>query len=124
MALPGSDKSLNWFDEWLVAQNDLQREAFGVDPALAGPDYLMLNLLGVIAEMGEVMQEVDWRPWSSSQGHIAPGLVGEIVDVLHFVGNIILWAGIGSDELTDVYVQKILENTRRQEDGYANMEDS
>ena len=109
---------MDWFGAWLDAQQTVQVEAFGVDPFTAGGDYLRYNLLAAFTELGEVAQEVPgWKPWND----VAPwefdqdALTEEIVDVLHFLGNLILWAGITGPELTDLYQRKLAENRRRQD---------
>lgn len=93
-------------------------EAFGVDPVDEGRDYLIYNLLALFTEVGELVQELPgWKPWTDKPSwdfdHAA--LTEEIVDVLHFLGNIILWADITPDDLELVYKRKLAENRRRQD---------
>ena len=76
-------------------------------------------LTGLFSEVGELGQEIDWKYWSEGRGEFnRDRVIEEAVDVLHFLGNILLWAGVHSAELTEAYVVKMQENIRRQADGY------
>lgn len=106
----------DWFGEWLTAQERLQREVFEVEPFSEGIEYLRWNVLAAVTELVEVLNETNWKPWSTSAGvGLQADFVEELVDVLHFVGNLALWAGIRGPELTEKYQAKLEENARRQE---------
>ena len=109
----------DWFTQWLVAQRRLQVDVFEVEPESQDADYVESMLLGLFAEVGELQAEIDWKYWSTGRGNYdRDKVIGEAVDVLHFLGNILLWAGVDGRELTKAYIAKLNENERRQVEGY------
>ena len=114
------DHVTDWFGEWLTSQLQLQRNAFGVEPAEQGPEYITSMFLGLFSEVGEMEKEVDWKYWSSTRGSFnREELIVEATDALHFLGNILLWAGVSGEELTAAYHAKQVINEQRQENGYS-----
>lgn len=109
------------FDEWLTTTRQLQRESFGVDPAslegAARADYIRWNALAVVDEVHEALFEVQWKPWAKSQGEwkSRDEFVGEIVDVMHFIANLLVTANCTGEELSARYREKQNVNRKRQE---------
>lgn len=110
------------FDEWIMRTRVLQREAFGVDPAkLTGrelEEYVRWNVLAAEDELHEALGEISWKPWASREYFNRDEFVGELVDVLHFVGNLLAAAKVSGTELTARYSSKQTKNRDRQRDGY------
>lgn len=112
------------FKAWLELQLRLQRETFGVDPpALSGrerAEYIRWNALAVVSELDEFLQEVQWKPWAQDEGLIMNPIraEAELVDMLHFVGNLLLAIGAEPDSLWRAYQAKHEVNQRRQTEGY------
>lgn len=113
------------FLSWLERTRQLQISSFNVDPAsLEGQDlgaYIMWNALAAHDEISEALQEVVWKPWVKS-GHgdmNRAEFVGELVDVLHFVANMLVAARCTDDELEDAYSGKMQRNRDRQQAGYS-----
>lgn len=113
------------FGEWLDATKTLQSEAFGVDfeklqsdpEALA--DFFLYNLLALHDEVSEVAGEVGWKPWADNRGFVRKEeALSEVVDVLHFVANILCALDVLPMELEGAYQSKMTENRRRQTEGY------
>lgn len=108
------------FNEWLSSTRELQKTSFGTDPAAltgaARADYIRWNALAVVDEVHEALFEVQWKPWAISQGEWKDrdDFVDEIVDVLHFVANLLVTAGCTGDELSERYRTKQEVNRQRQ----------
>lgn len=107
------------FDEWLLSTRVLQRQSFGADPALlegaALADYLRWNSLALIKELGEALDETDWKPWTVTEAgfYNRDAFVGEMVDVLHFAANMLVAARCTDRELTERYEAKQQKNRDR-----------
>jgi len=114
------------FAEWLNETARLQKSAFGIDfdelrsdpEALA--DYFHLNITGAFTEVAEVAELIRWKPWTNKRG-IRPNPVHiamEVVDVMHFLANILVAADAPASLLEYEYRRKIEENEKRQAEGY------
>lgn len=110
-------------------QLNLQRE-FGFNFDTMPHDeqiaYIRDHHQAVIMEMSEVLNEVDWKPWTVNPQRIIhrDEYVAELVDVLHFWINMILVVSGKmttteiADEIFTRYALKNRVNTHRQLDGY------
>ncbi len=111
------------FGEWLSRTRDLQRSAYDVDPVKlereARATYTRWNVLAATAELHEFLQEVRWKPWAMFQGDIPdrPAAVGELVDVMHFIANLLVMLSVDGEELTQRYLDKMEVNAERQDGG-------
>lgn len=120
------------FGEWLAETHVLQRDSFGTDPVeLEGPErgeFLMWNAFAATDELHEAMLEIKWKPWltDGSRGEWVDrdAFVGELVDCLHFVANMLATANCDGEELTQRYVAKMQLNAKRQRDGYDGVKDA
>lgn len=101
---------------WLESTKELQ-ETLGFTLPLANEAlsrYLQWNSVGVVTELGEALQEVGWKPWSTPQGWIhRQAFLGELVDVGHFLGNMLVAAGITDEEWEEAYQRKQQVNRDR-----------
>jgi len=123
----------NPFESWLRLQLQLQINAYDADPrALEGEDrtgFLLWNAYAATDEIHEALDEVGWKPWASSRHVYEDRMLGEIVDALHFVGNMVLAAAGESKEspeqlaakLWKMYQAKAGVNLQRQEEGYTGL---
>lgn len=109
--------------EWLSSTRWLQSTYFGVnyeqlkDEKLA--DYLMEQAFAAASELVEAMNEVRWKTWAVKRGEMDPvAFKCEIVDMLHFVGNMLVAAGITEEELWTEYQAKQQRNVARVTAGY------
>lgn len=109
--------------KWLESTRTLQREAYGLDLPLGDEEdaatFVKENALAGIVEFVELLNEVSWKFWA----HDAPfvnraRLLKEGVDVAHFLGNIMVQAGVTDEEWEHAYQTKQFENARRQREGY------
>lgn len=109
--------------DYLRHQRSLQVESFGIDPGrLDGEEfaeYVRWNTLAATDELHEALREVPWKPWKRGQEAFNRDMyVKELVDVLHFVGNLLLAAGVDDNELSRRYHAKREINAKRQREGY------
>jgi hypothetical protein len=108
---------------WLESTKALQRDTFGIpfDPHNDRRVAMTVkeNVLPAIVELTELLSEVSWKYWA----HDAPfvnrlEVIREAVDVMHFVGNILVAMDVTDDEWEREYMAKQAENRRRQREGY------
>lgn len=77
--------------------------------------WIQKEVLAIIAELSEVLEEVNFKWWKDPQKINQERLKEEIVDVLHFFVSMCLKAGLGPEELYQAYLAKNRENFARQE---------
>lgn len=112
----------------LETQYQLQCDTFGDDPDLMSEAeraaFVAWNVLAATDELHECLNEVGWKKWATSKHVNDDALFGEIVDVWHFVMNLIIVACPGmtsediADRLTRHYFAKRAVNIQRQRDVY------
>lgn len=106
--------------KWLEEQRKLQVDAFGVDPvAIYGSDrgvYWTEMMLAAGDEISEFGNEIAWKSWAKDRGsiHDRSAALGELVDVMFFVGNLLLTLGASDDEVWERYREKMERNRIRQ----------
>lgn len=120
------------FNEWLASQRQYQQETFGVNYTSMANDvdeltaYVTMNLNAAFLELAETQQEVPWKPWAKTEDRAKKWetgrdkVIGELVDVLMFVGNVLTAVDCSDTELAQRYEQKLNINRQRQAVGYAN----
>lgn len=118
------------FDKWLADQRRYQAETFDVDYGHMASDvdemtaYVTMNLNAAFLELAEAQQEVPWKPWAKTEKRAEvwetgrDKVVGEIVDVLMFIGNVLTAVGCSDEELAERYGEKMDVNRQRQSAGY------
>ena len=74
--------------------------------------YLTQMLLGLSAEVGELIQECDWKDWRRIQER-RKAITEEAVDVLIFLANILVLYDIQRSELVSMLLQKRNRNAVR-----------
>jgi len=108
----------------LLARQHAAQRSFGFDPTRATPDERMANArlshTGAVTELTEVMDEIGWKPWkASTYGTVNTERVAdELADVLLFVVNLALVAGVTGDQLQEAIEAAWRKNERRQREGY------
>lgn len=109
----------------LLRQGDAQRRmrpgyTFPLEgEALA--EYIRLNVLAATDELHELLAEVGWKPWKSAgYGKIAnrQRYIDELADVILFVLNLGVAAGVSGHELYSAIEKKWRVNEARQQKGY------
>lgn len=77
------------------------------------------NYAALSVELGEFMQEVGWKTWSTPRGWVnRRAAVGELVDAAHFLANILCALDVTDNEWEESYRLKQEVNRQRQRDGY------
>lgn len=110
------------FGTWVEKTKYLQEEFYGhkfedfTHEELV--EWIRINVLAAEDELHEALGEISWKPWASAQYFNREAYLGEIVDVLHFVGNLLAGAGITDEELNTAYLEKMERNRARQRAGY------
>lgn len=112
---------------WL--QRGLQRDTYGHDFTKMTNDqivqYVRDQQQSAVTELGEALNEVDWKPWTSGPRTVRrDAYLGELIDTLHFWINMVL-AVSGqmqpreiADEIFTRFALKNRVNVQRQVDGY------
>lgn len=69
-------------------------------------------------ELSEFMQEVGWKPWATPRGWVnRDAAVGELVDVAHFLANLLCALDVTDAEWQHAYRTKQEVNRQRQRSG-------
>lgn len=119
----------NKLERLLSMQKNLQYGSFGYDFTKMSSDerarYIFESYVGVVKEVGEALDEIDWKPWTTGPRTVRRDeFMNELVDTLHFWINMALAAsgGMSSTELADEiftrFALKNRTNAQRQVDGY------
>lgn len=79
-------------------------------------DAIRTYVLALFVELGEFLQELDWKPWKT-KGAISAGKVAdEFADILAFLGVVLVQLehlGISEDMLANAYREKSIVNVER-----------
>jgi hypothetical protein len=113
----------------LTMQERLQREAYATDIGQLTPEqrvnFIKDMVLAATDELHEALAETSWKPWASTFGEVNDdAFFAELVDLVHFVMNLLLTAVPGADParvtamLVAGYEVKNAKNLRRQVEGY------
>lgn len=106
---------------WLESTKELQEKTYSYDFDMLPKElaaYLQWNLLAAYQELGEVGVEFSWKPWAVDEPFInRRRVLDELVDVCHFVGNMLVGLGVTDLEWQGAYRQKQDKNRRRQASG-------
>ncbi len=109
--------------QWLTALEMLQEVAFGAhydefDDQYRG-DSMLMNLYALVCEVVEMGDEMGWKTWSSPRGFInREPAIREMVDQMHFQGNLLKHCKATGAEVGAELKKKMLKNLERQLDGY------
>lgn len=114
------------FGSWLKDTRTLQEDFYGVifenRTAEEREEGIKINILAATDELHEALNEVSWKPWAKAKFFNREAFIGEIVDVLHFIANLLVWANVSDEELNRAYLEKMERNRQRQREGYLGTE--
>jgi len=108
-------------DQWLEETYALQTEAFGVDYELfesirSLAQFLDWNTTAAVQELAELRVEFSWKPWAVDSPFVNRArVIGEIVDCMHFLGNILSALDVTDAEFAEAYTSKMVLNRLRME---------
>lgn len=74
--------------------------------------------LACVVELTEALNEWGWKPWSSRRGVDVEKYKAELADIMCFVMNLSIAAGISAQDLYDATAAKQKINVERQRVGY------
>lgn len=105
------------FNTLLNLQEDLELR-WNRLPYLDNPEgvssYIRETILCVEDELHEVLHEVHWKPWKSASGiKDIRAYREELADVLHFILDLYLVAGLTGEDIIKDYVTKNEVNQKR-----------
>ncbi len=95
------------------ALNQNIRETRGL--TFSREEWIQKQTLALVAELSEVLDEVNYRWWKNPKPADPDALKEELVDVLHFLLSMCLEAGMDAQDLYDRYLAKNEENFKRQQ---------
>jgi len=114
------------FSEWLTSTHELQVKSFGQVPEeLKGDElkhWFQMNVLAATDELHEFLNEVPWKMWATNLEINRDAAIGEIVDAMHFVGNLLATLSCTGEELTLRYREKQMRNAKRMLEGYTGLD--
>lgn len=104
---------------WLESTRKLQSTVYHVNyEDLQGEqlaDYVIWNHTALVSELTEFMDEIQWKNWAKERGRVnRDEAVGELVDVGHFLANLLVALGVTDVEWEVRYREKQLRNAERQ----------
>jgi hypothetical protein len=103
-----------------VLQEEYFRRSFPITDPDELADYVTENHSAAVVELSEFMQEVGWKPWATPRGWVnRDAAIGELVDVAHFLANLLCALDVSDVEWQARYRAKQEVNRRRQRDGYS-----
>jgi hypothetical protein len=115
-----------FFADWLKATKKIQTTGYGHDlPMLTdgpGPgdvraEYFKDNAWATVCELVEMAGEVGWKSWGTDRTLDRERFIGEGVDALHFVGNLLAMVDCTDEELNEAYEKKYFKNWQRLKSG-------
>lgn len=118
--------------QWLLSTRNLQIGTYGYDLdwlaeglRLGVPSvtkelaaYITWNLFAAHQELAETAVEFSWKPWAIDEPFVnRERIVNELIDVNHFVGNILTAMGVTDEEYAAAYQAKQQKNRERAASG-------
>lgn len=85
-------------------------------------NYIKDQVLALLDEGHEALNEVSWKPWAKDTFVNHAELRGELADILCFLVNLALAAGMTAEDLYAAHQEKAKRNIKRQELGYSQRE--
>lgn len=87
-------------------------------------EWIQKDVLAIVSELGELLDEVNFKWWKNPKDVNAAALQEELVDVLHFFVSMCIRSGMSAEDLFRIYTKKNQENFdrqygRSQKQGYA-----
>ena len=76
--------------------------------------WVQKDILAMLSELGEVLDEVNFKWWKNPKQIDRAALSEELVDVLHFFISMCIHAGLDAETMHRIYTEKNKENMNRQ----------
>ncbi|GAF26805.1 uncharacterized protein conserved in bacteria [Moorella thermoacetica Y72] len=84
-------------------------------PDYSPAEWIQKEVLAIVAELGELLDEVNFKWWKNPHPLDHEAIKGELVDILHFLVSMCLKAGITAEDFYQAYLAKNEVNFRRQQ---------
>lgn len=81
-------------------------------------DNLTFQILAMFDEISEALSCLPWKPWKINQRLDINSFWEELMDILHFLINCCLFAGMSSEVIFAEFMKKNKKNWERQKNGY------
>lgn len=82
-------------------------------------DQTVMLTFALEREIDEVIREVNWKPWKKARKLVDPYKVHqELIDCFFFIMELMILWGMTSDDIHQMYTEKLEINRKRQETGY------
>ena len=94
------------FDDKVIEERNLE---YDLDT------WLQKDILAMLSELGELLDETNFKWWKNPKALNRDLLKGELIDILHFFISMCLKLDITPQELYEAYLDKNKENFLRQE---------
>lgn len=78
-------------------------------------EWIQKHMIAMISEMGELLQEMNFKWWKNPKTVDPAALKEEMVDILHFFISMCLASGMTAEEMFSIYMAKNEENYLRQQ---------
>ncbi len=103
-------------DEIFAMQQELDAEIISRRGLTDIPmeQWVQKDILAMLSELGEVLDEVNFKWWKNPKEIDRTALSEELVDVLHFFISMCIHAGLDAQMMYDIYTEKNKENMNRQ----------
>jgi hypothetical protein len=80
--------------------------------------YIDWNITAAGQELAEARIEFSWKPWAVDAAFVnRRRIIEELVDVNHFIGNILVAMGVSDEEYAKIYQEKQQKNRDRAASG-------
>ncbi|MDL2258294.1 dUTPase [Eubacteriales bacterium OttesenSCG-928-K08] len=76
--------------------------------------WIQKDVLAIISELGELLDEINFKWWKNPKEIDQPALQEELIDILHFFISMCIRSGMDAQTMYDIYMDKNRENFDRQ----------
>lgn len=115
---------------WLASTKQFQTETYNYDiegmaeaieegqTDAVDAKYFDWNTTAAVQELAELREEFSWKPWATDPPFVNRSrIIRESVDVLHFIGNMLVAVGCTDEEFWQLYQEKQQINRERAASG-------
>ncbi|NLX71136.1 MAG: dUTPase [Clostridiales bacterium] len=95
------------FDQALIEKRNLKH--------IKPEEWIQKEVLAIISELGELLDETNFKWWKNPKEINQAALREELVDILHFFISMCIKAGMTAEDLYQGYLAKNKENFDRQQ---------
>lgn len=86
--------------------------------AISNVQEITYQILSLIDEATEALRCIPWKPWKKQQNFQLENFKMELMDIFHFLVNLMLFAGMSADTVYEYFKEKNQINILRHKNGY------